>query len=314
MPDSVALWDPNELPDATGRTVAITGGNSGVGYFAGEQLARAGARVILACRDPERAEAAVAAIRRRVTGANVEATPLDVTDRDSIDAAADALLGRERLDALILNAGIVHPPRERRTDAYGNEFVLSTNVLGHFRLTARALPVLERTPGARVVSLGSLATMLGRLRLDDLQLERSYTSWRAYSGSKIALQVFGFELERRLRAAGSGVTSLVVHPGYSTSGRTPGVRGVNEPSRLKRFADNLQAAWTQGKDHGAWAPVRAVLDPTITGEDYLGPIMRTKGMPTHAHPTRASRSPRTGARLWPLLEQASVQPFAVPHP
>lgn len=305
-------WDPAELPDAHGRTVVITGGNAGVGYFTGEQLARAGAHVVLACRDPEHAEAAVAAIRRRVRGARVEATPLDVTDRGSIDALADALLERERVDALVLNAGMVHPPRDRRTDRYGNELVLSTNVLGHFRLVARALPALERTEGARVVTLGSLATRLGSLRLDDLQLERSYTSWRAYSGSKIAAQVFGFELDRRLRAAGSRVTSLVVHPGYSTSGRTPGVRGVNQPGRAKRFADNLQAAWTQGKDHGAWVPVRAVLDPTVTGSDYLGPAGLTKGVPVNGRATRSSRSPRTGARLWPLLEAASDQEFPLP--
>ncbi|WP_426625589.1 SDR family NAD(P)-dependent oxidoreductase [Leifsonia sp. McL0607] len=304
-------WDPAALPDAHDRTVVITGGNSGVGYFTGEQLAGAGARVVLACRDPERAEAAVSAIRRRVPRARVEATPLDVTDRRSVDAQAAILLERGKVDALVLNAGMVHPPRERRTDASGNELVLATNVLGHFRLVARVLPLLEATVGARVVTLGSLATRLSRLRLDDLQLERAYTSWRAYAGSKIAAQVFGFELERRLRAAGSGVTSIVVHPGYSTSGRTPGVRGVNEPTRATRFVDNLQAAWSQGKDHGAWAPVRAVLDPDITGGDYLGPVGRTKGLPTHARPTRSSRSPRTGALLWPLLEAAADQPFPV---
>ena len=306
------VWDPADLPDAHGRTVVITGANAGVGYFTAEQLARAGAHVVLACRDPERAEAAVAAVRRRVRGASVEATPLDVTDRDSVDALAAALLERDRVDALVLNAGIVHPPRERTTDRYGNELVLATNVLGHFRLAARALPALERTGSARIVTLGSLATRLGRLRLDDLQLERSYTSWRAYAGSKIAAQAFGFELERRLRAAGSSVTSLVVHPGYSISGRSPGIRGVNQPSRAKRFADNLQGAWAQGKDRGAWAPVRAVLDPSLTGEDYLGPVGRTKGIPTHAHPTRFSRSPRTGTRLWPLLEAATAQPFPLP--
>ena len=105
-----------------------------------------------------------------------------------------------------------------------------------------------------------------------------------------------------------GLTELT---GPVLAGRTPGVRGVNQPSHAKRFVDNLQAAWTQGKDHGAWVPVRAVLDADITGEDYLGPIGRTKGIPTHAHPTRSSRSPRTGARLWPLLEAAADQPFAL---
>lgn len=305
-------WDPAALPDARGLTVAITGGNAGIGYFTAEQLARAGARVVLACRDPERAEAAVAAIRRRVPGARVQAVPLDVADRRSVDAAAESLLALDRLDALVLNAGIVHPPRSRRTDAYGNELVLATNVLGHFRLTARVLPALERTGDARVVVLGSLASRLGRLRLDDLQLERSYTGWRAYAGSKIAAQAFGFELDRRLRASGWSVRSVVVHPGYSTSGRTPGIRGVNQPGRLKRFADNLQAAWTQGKDAGAHVPVRAVLDPDVSGGDYLGPALLTRGVPVHTPATRASRSPRLGARLWPLLESAADQPFPLP--
>lgn len=302
-------WDHTALPDAHGRTVVVTGANAGVGYFTSEQLAGAGAHVVLACRDQERAEAAVSAIRRRVRGASVEAMPLEVTDRRSIDAAAEALLARERVDALVLNAGIVHPPRTRQTDDHGNELVLSTNVLGHFRLVARTLSALEQTGDARIVTLGSLASRLGRLRLDDLQLERSYTSWRAYSGSKIAAQVFGFELDRRLRAAGSSVQSIVVHPGYSTSGRTPGIRGVNQPSRLKRFADNLQAAWTQGKDDGARVPVRAVLDPEVSGGDYLGPAAWTKGAPIHAPATRASRSTRLGADLWPLLESASAQRF-----
>ncbi|MFP3466671.1 SDR family NAD(P)-dependent oxidoreductase [Leifsonia sp. SIMBA_070] len=305
-------WDAASLPDAGGRTVVITGANAGVGYFTAEQLARAGAHVVLACRDPERAEAAVSAIRRRVPRASVEAMPLDVTDRRSIDAAAHALLERDRVDALVLNAGLVHPPRTRKTDEYGNELVLSTNVLGHFRLVAQALPALTATPGSRIVTLGSLASRMGRLRLDDLQLERGYTSWRAYSGSKIAAQAFGFELDRRLRASGADVQSIVVHPGYSTSGRTPGIRGVNTPSRLKRFGDNLQAAWTQGKDDGAHAPVRAVLDPAVSGGEFLGPALWTKGAPVHTPATRASRSPRLGARLWPLLEAASGQAFPLP--
>jgi NAD(P)-dependent dehydrogenase (short-subunit alcohol dehydrogenase family) len=302
-------WDPEALPHAVGKTIAVTGANAGIGYFAGEQLARAGAHVILACRDPERAEAAVSAIRRRVPGASVEAMPLDVADRSSVAAAAAALTEREHLDVLLLNAGIVHAPKRRATDAYGNELVLATNVLGHFALAALTMPVLERTPGARVVSLGSLATLLARFPLDDLQLANSYRSWNAYAQSKIALQAFGFELDRRMRAAGSGVSSLVVHPGYSTSGRTPGIRGVNQPSHRKRFVDNLQAAWTQGKDHGAWSAVRASLDPDAQGGQYYGPREVTRGAPALARATRTTRSPRVGARLWPLLEEYSGQRF-----
>lgn len=302
-------WNPEVVPDAHGKTVVVTGANAGVGYFASEQLAAAGAHVVLACRSQERAEAAVSAIRRRVPGASVQATPLDVSDHASVAEAAAALLERERLDVLLLNAGIVHPPADRAVDARGNELVLSTNVLGHFQLTALALPVLERTPGARVVTLGSLATLLARFPLDDLQLDGSYTSWKAYAQSKIAAQVFGFELDRRLRATGADIASVVVHPGYSTSGRTPGIRGVNQPSRLKRFADNLQAAWTQGKDHGAWVPVRAALDPEVRGGDFLGPRWVTKGVPARALAAPTTRDRAVGERVWGLLEEYSGQRF-----
>lgn len=304
-------WDPLALPHAVGKTIAVTGANAGIGYFASEQFARAGAHVILACRDPERAEAAISAIRRRVPGASVEAMPIDVADRASVSRAAESLLARERIDVLMLNAGIVHAPRTRSTDAYGNELVLSTNVIGHFQLTALTMPVLQRTPGSRVVSLGSLASMLARFPLDDLQQESSYNSWNAYARSKIAVQSFGFELDRRLRSAGVDVSSLVAHPGYSTSGRTPGIRGVNEPSHAKRFADNLQAAWTQGKDRGAWSPVRAALDPDAQGGAFYAPRFVTKGEPVTAHATPTTRSARTGARLWTLLEQFSDQPFDI---
>ena len=303
--------DAFPFADAAGKTVVVTGANAGLGYFASEQLARAGAHVVLACRDQERAEAAVSAIRRRVRNASVEATPLDVADRASVDHAAQALLARDRVDALILNAGIVHPPARRATDAYGNELVLATNVLGHFRLSAQTLPVLVRTPGSRVVVLGSLASRLARFPLDDLQLESSYNGWTAYARSKIAAQAFGFELDRRLRAAGLDVAGVVVHPGYSTSGRTPGIRGINQPSHATRFADNLQAAWSQGKDLGAHAIVRAVLDPEVRGGDYLGPRFLVKGEPATARPTRTSRSPQVGARLWSLLEEYSDQRFDV---
>jgi NAD(P)-dependent dehydrogenase (short-subunit alcohol dehydrogenase family) len=304
-------WDPLALPHAVGKTIAVTGANAGIGYFASEQFASAGAHVILACRDPERAEAAISAIRRRVPGASVEAMPIDVADRASVARAAASLVERERIDVLMLNAGIVHPPRARSTDAYGNELVLSTNVIGHFQLTALTMPVLERTPGSRIVSLGSLATLLARFPLDDLQQEKSYNSWNAYARSKIAVQSFGFELDRRLRAAGSDVSSLVAHPGYSTSGRTPGIKGVNQPSHAKRFADNLQAAWTQGKNHGAWSAVRAGIDPDAQGGQFYAPRFVTKGEPVVSWAAPVTRSQRVGSRLWSLLEELSGQRFDV---
>ncbi len=304
-------WDSSKIPDQTGRVVVVTGANSGVGFFTSEQLARAGAHVILACRNEQRAQAALVAIRGRVIGASAEFLRLDTADGDSVRAAAEALLKRDRIDAIVENAGMVHPPAKRETDALGNELVLSTNVLGHFILTALLYPTLKATPGSRVVMLGSMASKLSTFRVDDLQLVRSYDGWRAYAQSKIAVQSFGFELDRRLRAAGSGVSSLVAHPGYSTSGRTPGIQGVNEPTRLTRFVDNLQALGTQGKDRGAWPIVRAVTDPDARGGQYWGPRYLTRGLPTAQKPTATSNDPKVGARLWARIEEFTGQRFDV---
>ncbi|WP_345762293.1 SDR family NAD(P)-dependent oxidoreductase [Diaminobutyricibacter sp. McL0608] len=307
LPDEV----PDQLPGQTGKVVVVTGANSGIGYFTSEQLAAAGAHVVLACRSRERGRAALSAIRGRVAGASVELLDLDVTDPESIRAAADVLAARRRLDALVENAGMVHPPAKRETDARGNELVFSTNVLGHFSLTALLYPTLAATAGSRVVVLGSMASRLSTFRIDDLQLVRGYTGWRAYAQSKIAVQVFGFELDRRLRLARSGVTSLVAHPGYSISGRTPRIQGVNEPTRMTRFVDNLQALGTQGKDRGAWPVVRAVTDPDAQGGDHWGPRYLTRGVPTRQRPTSTSRDPQVGSRLWSRLEEFTGMRFDV---
>ncbi|TFB98998.1 SDR family NAD(P)-dependent oxidoreductase [Cryobacterium sp. HLT2-28] len=306
-------WNPRSLPGQAGKTFVITGANAGLGYFTAEQLADAGAHVVLACRNPDRARAAAGAIRGRVPGASVSTVPLDVADLASVRRAAEALLELPSIDGLILNAGVVHPPRHREVSVDGNELVLATNYLGHFALTALVLPALRRTPGSRVVSLGSLISWLLDSPLLDLQLESGYNRWKAYAQSKIAAQVFGFELDRRLRAAGAGgadgVQSLVAHPGYSISGLTLGIRGVNQPSRATRLADNLQAFGAQGKDAGAWPTVRAAVDPDARGGDYYGPRYLTRGLPTLQEPTRTSLDPAVAESLWSRSEQLLGVPF-----
>jgi len=310
-------WNPRALPDQSGRTFVVTGANAGLGYFTSEQLAGAGAHVVLACRNPAKAAAAVAAIRGRVRGASVSTLVLDVADLGSVRSAAERMLEFPQLDGLILNAGIVHPPQDRSVSLDGAELVLATNYTGHFLLTSLVLPVLQRTPGSRVVSLGSMISRLLDSSLDDLQLEVTYNNWKAYAQSKIAMQVFGFELDRRLRAAGQGgpdgVQSLVSHPGYSISGLTPGIRGVNEVGRAKRFADTLQGfIGAQGKDAGAWPTVRAAIDPTAVGGQYYGPRLLTRGAPSLQRPTRTSLDRGIAAQLFTRTEALVDEAFALP--
>jgi NAD(P)-dependent dehydrogenase (short-subunit alcohol dehydrogenase family) len=291
-------WNPAAPPSQTGKTFIVTGANAGLGYFTSEQLAAAGAHVVLAIRNPDKADAALGALRRRVPGASVSALRLDVSDLRSVADAAAELLELPRIDGLILNAGTVHPPRRREVSVDGHELVFATNFLGHFALTAQVLPALLSTPGSRIIPLGSMISWLLDMPLDDLQLVTGYNRAKAYAQSKIAMQVFGFELDRRLVAAGVDTEAIVVHPGYSISGRTPRITGVNEPSRADRFVDNLMAAVTQGKDRGAWAIVRAATDPTAVGGQYYGPRFVTKGAPLAQTPTRTSLDAAVAARLW----------------
>ncbi|MFS0734742.1 SDR family NAD(P)-dependent oxidoreductase [Microbacterium sp. 1P10UB] len=301
-------WDPENLPDLSGRTYLITGSNAGLGYFSAEQLVGAGAHVIMTGRSPNRLAAARAAVTRRVVDAgapgSVETLLLDTSNLGSVRAAAATVKGRGKLDGLLLNAGIVHPPRERETSLDGNELVFATNVLGHFALAGALLLTLAAGRG-RMVWLGSMSTSLGAQDPVDPQLRENYTGWRAYVQSKVATTALGFEADRRLRDAGVPVRSIIAHPGYSVSGRTRGVVGVNEPSRLARFTDNLQAALTQSKERGAWPLVRALADPEVEGGDFLGPRFVTRGEPRKGRASKITRDPEIAERLWGVCEDAA---------
>ncbi|WP_029145337.1 SDR family NAD(P)-dependent oxidoreductase [Microbacterium luticocti] len=299
-------WDPQRLPDLSGRRFLVTGSTRGLGYFATEQLVRAGAHVIMTGRNPNRLQAAHAAIERRVgdaSGGDVETLLLDTSNFGSVRAAAATARGRGPLHGLLLNAGIVHPPKQRRT-AGGHELVFATNVLGHFALAGELLQNLAVVNG-RMVWIGSMSTSLGDYEPIDVELAEGYTPWRAYVQSKVATTVLGLEADRRLRDAGVPASSVVAHPGYSISGRTTGVRGVNEPSRMTRFVDNLQTPFSQSKERGARSLVRALIDPAIAGGEFWGPRFVVHGAPHRGRPAKLTRSPELGQRLWEYCENAT---------
>lgn len=286
------------MADLAGRVYLVTGGNRGLGFFTSLRLVERGASVVLGCRNPERARAAVRAIQLKVPGAAVTTLPLDLARPASVAAVGERLQGFERLDALVENAGLVHFPRGRHETPEGVELIRASNFYGHFALTAAALPVLERTEGSRIVTLGSLSVLVARPRLDDLQLEHGYGGFQAYALSKLATASFGFELDRRLRAAGSGIRALVAHPGYAISGRTRRVPGVNEPSRVTRFLDNVQAPIAQSKERGAEPVVRAVTDPDARGGDHYGPLLGMRGRAARTRPPRLATDPALAAAIW----------------
>ncbi len=189
--------------------------------------------------------------------------------------------------------------------------MFGTNHLGHFLLTALLYPKLRETPGSRVVTMGSAATRLRALTPDNLQATSGkYSAFTAYAQSKHATQGFGFELDRRLRAAGSPVTALVVHPGGGVDGNSPTRVGVIEPTAGERALAKVSIVTGASKQIGARAAVRAATDPDAVGGQYWGPRFQVFGPPALGTPVRSSHSPEFGAKLWSLSETLTGEHFA----
>lgn len=209
-------WTADQIPDQRGRTAIVTGANSGLGLIEARELARSGAQVVIASRDPAKAETAAAAIHRTVPSARIEVAQLDLANLSSVRTFGERFLaGHGRLDLLINNAGVMAAPYQRTVDGFELQF--GTNHLGHFALTGLLLPALRDQPGARVVTVSSNSHKGGQMRFDDLQGERRYSRWGAYAQSKLANLLFAFELDRQLKAASLPLTSLAAHPGYSAT-------------------------------------------------------------------------------------------------
>jgi NAD(P)-dependent dehydrogenase (short-subunit alcohol dehydrogenase family) len=299
-------WDARRLPRQDGKTFVVTGGTSGIGYFIAEQIAATGAHVILAARSDDKASLAIRAMRAREPQASLSAVRLDLGDLGSVRSAADQLNAAERLDGIVLNAGVLASGGHGST-ADGHESMYGTNHLGHFALGALIYQTLARHDGSRIVTMGSVAARSASLNLDDLESSHgSYRAFDIYKRSKLAQMIFAFELDRRARQAGSRVSSLVAHPGGALDGLTP-----SRPPAFARSASGMAralplAAVVQGKDHAAWTAVRALLDPAAEGGQLWGPrFLRSKGAPALEQPTAAMTDRATAGRLWALSEEAA---------
>ncbi|MEC5198155.1 NAD(P)-dependent dehydrogenase (short-subunit alcohol dehydrogenase family) [Arthrobacter sp. PL16] len=262
------MWNPTDLPQLSNHRVLVTGGNAGLGYFACEQLAGAGASVVMASRSDEKARRAISAIRGRHPHADVSFQSLDLADLASVRAAADALADAPPLTGLLANAGVVGSS-QHRTTADGFELQFGTNHLGHYALVALLLPTLSAA-GTRIVHLGSISHRWARLTPTSLQ-PSTYRNARAYATSKLAVMAFGFELARRLDLTGSAATSVVAHPGLALRMFTPERPGVATFENAATWRQRILRPVAQGKDHGAWPLVRATVDPTIPNGAYCGP-------------------------------------------
>ena len=291
-------WDVHRLPSAEGRTFLVTGGNAGIGYFVAEQLAATGAVVVLGSRNAAKADAAMASIRSRVSGAHVRHLQLDLADLSSLKTAVD-MLDLDHLDAVVYNAGVALDDPPRRETGDGHELMFGTNHLGHFALTQWLAPLLSAAPAGRIVTVGSFAARSERLDLGDLQSVQDYRSKRTYGRSKLAQMCFGFELDRRLRAVGSTVLSVVAHPGGALDSLTPFRPPVGVTTAGERLRALPAGLLVQGKDAGAWPVVRAVLDSEVQGGQLWGPrVFGLRGIPRREPVPSHMADPAVAARLW----------------
>lgn len=286
-----------------GRTAIVTGANSGLGLVTATELSRHGAHVIMAVRNTEAGEDAARTIRSTVPRADVTVRALDLASLDSVrrfaERATDEL---GRVDLLVNNAGVVILGR-RRTTADGFELHMGTNHLGHFALTGLLLPLLERGHEPRIVSLSSITHKPARLVFQDLMFERRWNVPAAYGASKLANTVFGIELDRRLRATGSPIISVLAHPGVSRSNLTP--RAWSEWGRIGRIAAALSLALsTQPTEQGALPQLRAATAPDVRGGQFFGPSGRRerRGDPIEVEASTEARDPLVGQRLWAASE------------
>lgn len=293
-------WTARDIPDQTGRLAIVTGANSGIGLIAARELARAGASVALAVRDVAKGAAAKQSIEAAVPGAKVEVAALDLASLASVRAFAEGFRAREKpLDLLINNAGVMAPPRRETADGFELQF--GTNHLGHFALTGLLIGAMEGTEDARVVTVSSGAHRFGRMNFDDLQGKRRYARWGAYGQSKLANLLFAFELERRLRDAGSTVRSVAAHPGYSATH----LQSAAAPTFDRLAMAVTNRVFAQSAEMGALPTLYAATYPSLDGGSYVGPggMFEQRGYPTLVGCTPAARDEIAAARLWAVSEE-----------
>jgi NAD(P)-dependent dehydrogenase (short-subunit alcohol dehydrogenase family) len=293
-------WTAEQILDQSGRTAVVTGANSGLGLVTARELARSGAEVVVACRNVEKGDAAAAEILGSFPGASVVVEELDLSSLASVRAFAERFaLGHGGLDLLINNAGLMAPPRRETADGF--ELQLGTNHLGHFALTGLLLGRMQGREDARVVTVSSAAHKFGRIDFDDLQRRRHYFRWTAYGQSKLANLLFARELDRRLRATGSSVSSMAAHPGYAATNLQSAA-----PPALDRVAMALaNHLFAQSAEMGALPELYAATRPNLDGGLFIGPDgpSEQRGYPKVVSPSRAGRNGATADRLWAVSEE-----------
>jgi len=300
-------WTANDIPDQSGRTVVITGANSGLGRASGSMLAGAGAHVVMACRNPEKATRAADELRSLHPAARIDVRQLDLASLGSIRTFADEMTAHEgHIDVLMNNAGIMAVDQGRTEDGFEMQF--GVNHLGHFALTGLLMPALAANPnGARIVNVSSMGHRAGRMDLDDPHAEnRPYRRWPAYFQSKLANLLFHAELHERLSRSDVRIEAIAAHPGTATT----------ELGKVGSSASNwvirrMFFAMLRGPEPGALSQVRAATDPSVLGGEFIGPRWMMAGRPQRETPSKRARHSEDARRLWSISERLTGVTFDI---
>ncbi len=299
-------WNAENIPSQKGRVAIITGSSSGIGYETARVLAHKQASVIIAVRNLDKGNKALAKIRQQYPDADLKVMELDVANLAAVKNFTENFKQNySHLDLLINNAGVMIPPYTKTVDGFELQF--GTNHLGHFALTGQLLSLLLDTKGSRIVNVSSGAHAMGKIDFDDLSWEkRSYAPWKAYGDSKLANLYFTYELDRQLKAHNLETLATASHPGWTAT----------ELQRETPFMEYLNGFFAQNITMGALPTLRAAIEPGLQGAEYFGPkgFMEMRGYPVKVKSNELSQDQAIAKKLWEVSEKLTGVKFEFNRP
>jgi NAD(P)-dependent dehydrogenase (short-subunit alcohol dehydrogenase family) len=298
---STSNWTLASVPDLSGKVIIVTGGNSGLGFYAVKAFAEKKAQVIMASRNAQKAEQAKAEILQAYPNALIDVMELNLTDLKSVkNFTVNFKQKYSQLDVLINNAGIMMVPYGKTRDGF--ELQLGTNHLGHFALTAQLMDVVKSTPKSRIINVSSMAHKTGMMDFSNLQYENGgYSPLKSYCRSKLANLLFTYELDRYLKANNIDCIALAAHPGVSDTHLFDHMA----PKWMMKILRPLTLLFIQPAEMGAMPEIRAAVDIAAQGGEYYGPdgYREMKGYPVKVKSNAASHQLEDARKLWDVSEK-----------
>jgi len=300
------MWTKDNVTDQSGKTVIVTGANTGIGFETALALYEAGAHVVLACRSMEKAQEAATAIKEHTGNGTLEIALLNLANLAAVkEFAEDFIKNHQQLDVLINNAGVMIPPASKTDDGYELQF--GVNFIGHFALTGYLYPLLKATPGSRIVTLSSMAYLRGAIDFDNLRSEKDYEPMREYGQSKLADLLLSIELQRRITSVGDKVLSIAAQPGANYTELARHMDPEAFKAAVERVGE-LMEPW-----QGALSSLYAAVSPDAEGGKLYGPDKDGgyRGYPAEAVITPNALDEAVAKQLWSMAEEATGVYFPV---